>query len=106
MPWRNDPDKRRRDNEHYRDPEFVRNRIVVLRRAGGRCEQCSKRTRRLQVDHKVPLSVRIDHSLGNLWALCSGPGSCHAKKTAQEGRGYRGGKRREIEPPLQSRTVW
>ena len=39
----------------------------------------------LQVDHKTPLSVRIDHSLANLWALCSGPGSCKAVKSSRAG---------------------
>ena len=86
MPWENDdPAKRRRDAERYRDPVYLRNKPVVLRRANGRCEQCGKRTTRLQVDHKTPLSVRIDHSLANLWALCSGPGSCHAAKSSREG---------------------
>jgi 5-methylcytosine-specific restriction enzyme A len=103
VPWNNDdPDKRRRDAEHYRDPEYLRNKPVVLRRAGGRCEQCGKRTSRLQVDHRVPLAIRVDHSVANLWALCSGPGSCHAAKTAQDSHAARRAKR----PAPRPRTVW
>jgi HNH endonuclease len=103
MPWRNqDPGKRRQDAERYRDPEYLRNRKVVLRRAAGRCEQCSRRGR-LQVDHITPLAVRVDHSLANLQALCSGPGSCHARKTARDSQGHR----RPQDPAFTtSRTRW
>lgn len=105
MPWKNDdPAKRRRDAEVYRNPEFVRNRAVVLRRAGGRCEQCGKRAARLQVDHRTAVSAtgRPDHSVANLQALCSGPGSCHSAKTAQESHAARQAKR----PAPRPRTRW
>jgi 5-methylcytosine-specific restriction endonuclease McrA len=84
MPWRNqDPAKRQQDRDRYRDPEYLRNRQIVLRRASGRCERCGRRGR-LQVDHITPLAVRVDHSLANLQALCCGPSSCHASKTAAD----------------------
>lgn len=105
MAWEKDAEARRRDAEHYRHPEYVRNRPIVLRRAAGKCEQCGKRTSRLQVDHRVPLSVRVDHSLGNLWALCgpsSGPGSCHAAKTARDSNAARQAKR----PAPRPKTQW
>lgn len=103
VPWRNDdPGKRRQDAERYRDPEFVRNRALVLRRANGRCEGCGKRTGCLQVDHIVPLAVRVDHSVGNLQALCSGPGSCHATKSARDSHEARQAKR----PAPRPRTQW
>jgi len=104
MPWRNqDPAKRQQDAARYRDPEYLRNRRLVLRRANGRCEQCGRRTSRLQVDHIIPLAVRIDHSLANLQALCSGPGSCHATKTARDSRGHR----QQRDPAFTaSRTRW
>jgi len=104
VPWQatNTPAKRRRDAEVYRDPEFVRDRAIVLRRAGGRCEECGRRGR-LQVDHITPVAVRVDHSLGNLQALCSGPGSCHAAKTARDSNATR----REGDPDFSgSRTRW
>ena len=104
MPWRNDPGKRRRDAETYGDPEYRRNRAIVLRRAGGRCEQCGKRAARLEVDHIAAVSAtgRPDHSLGNLQALCSGPGSCHSAKTAQDSHAARRARR----PAPRPRTRW
>jgi 5-methylcytosine-specific restriction endonuclease McrA len=96
--WKNDPDKRRLDREHYQHPEYVRNRPVVLRRAGGRCEQCGRRAL-LQVDHKTPLAILVDHSLANLWALC---GPCHAAKTARDSHAARRAER----PAPRPRTVW
>jgi 5-methylcytosine-specific restriction endonuclease McrA len=80
--WTKTAADRRRDAERYRDPQYVRNRKIVLARAAGRCEQCGRRDR-LEVDHKVPLSVQVDHSLSGLWALCR---QCHRTKTAREGR--------------------
>lgn len=104
MPWQNgDPAKRQQDRDRYQDPEFIRNRKVVLRRAAGKCEECGRRGR-LQVDHRVPLSVRVDHSLGNLRALCCGPASCHSRKTAAEGHEAR--RRQAGRPSPTPRTVW
>lgn len=94
MPWSNDPEKRKRDQE------FVRNRPVVLRWAGGRCEQCGAR-RPLQVDHRVPVYIRVDRSLGNLWALCL---PCHQVKSAADGHDPR--RQRKPRPSPRPRTVW
>jgi hypothetical protein len=100
MPWSNDPAKRQRDAEVYQDPEFVRNKAVVLRRAAGRCEQCGAR-RRLQVDHRTPVWIRLDHSLGNLWGLCL---PCHQAKSAAEGHDAR--RRKPKRPAPRPRTQW
>jgi hypothetical protein len=103
VPWRNGPEKRRQDAARYRDPEYLKNKPLVLRRANGRCERCGKRTR-LQVDHIIPLAVQVDHSLPNLMALCCGPGSCHAAKTARDSHA---GQRRQRDPAFTtSRTRW
>jgi 5-methylcytosine-specific restriction endonuclease McrA len=104
VPWRNDPAKRARDAKHYRDPEYLANRPLALARAKGRCEQCGATKRPLQVDHKVPLSVRVDHSLSNLTVLCSGPASCHARKSAREGNEAR--RSRSADPKPSSPTRW
>jgi 5-methylcytosine-specific restriction endonuclease McrA len=85
MPWDTSPEKRKRDKETYGDPEYQRNRKLALKRANGRCERCGRRAARLQVDHRIPRSQGGGHGLGNLQVLCSGPQSCHAKKSAAEG---------------------
>lgn len=112
MPWNNTPDKRRQDQATYGDPEYVKNRRIVMRRANGRCEcsgdcgghegLCGRRDRRLQCDHIIPASVTVDHSLGNLRAICAGPGSCHARKSAREG----GRKGPAADPEPTPRTQW
>lgn len=118
MPWDNSPAKRARDAKTYGDPEYKRNKAIVRRRSGGRCEvlkdgrQC-RSSDRVQCDHKIPLSQGGTHHLDNLRDICF---SCHAKKTAQEGGGARKpgqgsgrgwGKRRPPEdPPLAGRTKW
>ena len=102
MPWRNDPEKRRRDAAIYQDPEFVKNRAIVRRRADGRCDRCGRRGRRIQVDHIVPVASGGGHGLDNLQALCSGPGSCHAAKTARESHAHRSAGR----PSPTPRTIW
>lgn len=93
MPWRNSPEDRRRSSETYDDPIYRRNSAIVLDQAGGRygrCAECGRKGRRLQVDHTVNVASGVtDHSLANLRALCSGPGSCHARKTAIEGNAGR-----------------
>jgi 5-methylcytosine-specific restriction protein A len=103
--WQKSADDRRRDQQVYGDREYQRNRKIVLARANGRCEQCGTRSRRVQVDHVIPVSQGGTHQVGNLQVLCSGPGSCHARKTAAEGGGYRGN-RAPRDPPASPRTAW
>lgn len=108
MAWKNDAEKRRQDAEHYRAPEFVKNKPIVKRRANGRCEcqgqcgkhaACGRRSSRIEVDHTVPLAIRIDHSLGNLAGLCP---ECHRAKTARDSHAARQAKR----PAPRPRTQW
>jgi 5-methylcytosine-specific restriction endonuclease McrA len=103
VPWDNSPEKRARDKATYQDPEYVRNRALALRRAGGRCEKCGRSGRRLQVDHITPVAAGGTHALANLQVLCSGPGSCHAVKSAGEGGGYR---KPKANPQPLRRTSW
>jgi 5-methylcytosine-specific restriction endonuclease McrA len=85
----NTAEKRRRDQRIYKDPLYLRNRQIVLARAGGRCEKCGRRTSHLEVDHIVSVASSLaaghdpDHSVANLRVLCAGRGSCHARVTAQ-----------------------
>lgn len=104
VPWkRKTPAERHRDARVYGDPEYQRNRREVIRQANGRCQQCGRRAR-LQCDHIIPITQGGTHHVDNLMALCSGPGSCHARKTAGEGGGYRA--RQPADPPHQPRTKW
>lgn len=106
--WEKTPADRRRDAEVYKDPEYKRNRVVALRRAGGRCEllehgrRCGSRDR-CSVDHIINLAAGGTHHLDNLRVLCS---FHHKAKTAQEGKGYRGGRQTKADPALQTRTEW
>lgn len=102
MTWVKTAADRQRDQQRYRDPEYVRNRAVVLRRAGGRCEQCGRRAR-LEVDHRVALAAGGGHDLGNLQAICGGPGSCHASKSARESRKA---PRKPSDPAFRPNTRW
>ena len=102
MPWRNDQAAREASTRTY-GAEWRKVRQQALERATHRCEQCGSR-RRLQVDHVTPVSQGGTHSLANLMVLCSGPGSCHAQKTASEGGGYRSGTARDPDPL--PRTSW
>lgn len=106
MPWDKTPADRERDARNY-GPEYRRNREVVMRRAGGRCEQCHHRHSRLQCDHIKNIGDGPpDHSPGAMQALCVGPGSCkcHEKKTAGEGGGYRA--KAKADPAVETRTRW
>lgn len=98
MPWSNTPEKRQRDAETY-NAEYRQNRQIALGRAGGSCDKCGRRGR-LQTDHIIPVSQGGGHELANLQALCCGPGSCHAAKTAAEGG------RRPRDPEPTPRTAW
>ena len=103
MPWANDREARRRTAITY-GPEYRRNRQLAAQRAAGRCERCGRRGR-LQCDHIIPVTQGGTHNLANLQMLCSGPGSCHARKTATEGGGYRA-PRQAADPEPAPRTAW
>jgi 5-methylcytosine-specific restriction endonuclease McrA len=106
--WQKTPEDRRRDAKAYQDPEYKRNRQLAWKRAGGRCElvadgrRCGSRDG-CQVDHIIGLASGGTHHLDNLRVLC---GHHHRIKTAQEGKGYRGGRRPKDPPALQVRTQW
>ena len=102
--WKKTPADRQRDRQVYEDPEYRRNKRLALRRAGGRCENCGQK-RQVQVDHRIPVTQGGTHALANLQVLCCGPGSCHGRKTATEGRGYRGSKGR-TDPEPRTGTAW
>lgn len=113
MPWDKTPADRARDSAVY-NAEYRKNRAIARRRAGGRCEMLLDTGRRcgsgdrVQVDHIIPVTRDGTHHLDNLRVLCF---ACHARKTAQEGKGYRagGGRRRgrsAEDPPLAARTRW
>lgn len=98
MPWNNTPEKRRRDALVYADPVYLKNRRYALRRANGACEKCGTRSRPLQADHIVPVTQGGTHDPENLQVLCSGPGSCHAAKSASEGGDHGRGKAQDPAP--------
>jgi 5-methylcytosine-specific restriction endonuclease McrA len=107
VPWDNSPAKRARDAAVYRDPEYLANRTIVLWRADGRCEKCGRHGP-LTVDHKLPCSIRVDHSLRNLWALCR---RCHNHKSALEGnaaarQNRNGGKISAGDPQFEAHSQW
>lgn len=114
MGWKKTPEDRARDAAVYRDPEYVANRKLALKRAGGKCEQlldtgqrCGSSSR-VQVDHIIPVTQHGTHHLDNLRVLCK---RCHDKKTAQEGGGFRkpgrrGARASKEDPVLQVRTRW
>lgn len=108
MPWQKTPADRQRDNGTYGSAEYRANRPLAIKRAGGRCEwldggrRCGSRDR-VSVDHITPASQGGTHHLGNLRVLCR---AHHLAKTATEGKGYRSGKRKATDPPLQQRTRW
>ena len=54
-----------------RDPEWQRARIVALERDGYSCQVCRHNLRgELDVHHRMPRSLRLDHSPSNLITLC------------------------------------
>lgn len=66
---------------HCHGRRWRRLRLVVLERAGYRCENCG-RAGRLEVDHRRALQLGGDPwALENLQALCR---ECHAIKTRAE----------------------
>jgi 5-methylcytosine-specific restriction endonuclease McrA len=106
--WKKTGEQRRADAGFYSDPEYKRNRPLALKRAGGKCEltengkRCGSRDR-CQVDHIIPRARGGTHHLDNLRVLCK---PHHDQKTAQEGKGYRGGRKLKGDPPLITRTQW
>ena len=104
MAWKKTADDRARDAKTYGSDEYKRNRAIALRRADRRCAKCGRRDRAVQCDHIVPVSQGGTHHLSNLQVLCSGPGSCHARKTATEGSTMRS--RPHIHPAPSPRTLW
>lgn len=108
MTWRKTREDRRRDDKVYKSPEYLRNRSLAWKRAGARCElitggrRCGSRDR-CQVDHIINVAAGGTHHLDNLRVLC---GHHHNAKTAQEGKGYRAGRKPKADPALQARTQW
>ena len=58
-------------------------RVAAFERCKGQCEGCGARLTvgRYAYDHIVPTSLGGPPTLDNCQVLCSGPGSCHARKT-------------------------
>ena len=85
MPWANDPDDRKESNRRY-GADWRRKRLACLKAARWRCqiglEGCTITA--TEVDHVDQAGNDPGHS--NLRAACK---SCHAKVTAQQGKGYR-----------------
>lgn len=111
MTWVKSREDRERDKAVYGDPEYKRNKAIVRRRSGGRCEvtengrMCGSRDR-VQCDHIIPVSQGGTHHLDNLRDACR---THHQRKTATEGGGYRKpGRRRTAaqDPALTVRTKW
>jgi 5-methylcytosine-specific restriction endonuclease McrA len=105
MPWKDTPAKRAADARTYGTAEYKRNREAVMRRAGGRCEGCGHRHRKLQCDHVVAKSEGGGNAVSNLQALCTkeaGGCGCHEAKTYSQ----RGRSRPAADPECLPRTRW
>jgi 5-methylcytosine-specific restriction enzyme A len=99
--WQKTRADRERDNQTY-DARWRRARKAALERAGYRCEirlpdVCAGRA--TEVDHISQAANDPNHR--HLRAACS---PCHAKVTAQQGRGFRKGG--SADPPPRPRTEW
>ncbi|MBW7903016.1 MAG: HNH endonuclease [Rhodocyclaceae bacterium] len=82
---------RQRGSRHERGygADWVRRRIVILRRDGGLCQPCLRAgrvTTATQVDHITPKSDGGTDAEDNLQSICA---DCHAAKTAAEAGGAR-----------------
>lgn len=70
---------------------WERVRKQVLLRDGGLCQPCLRRGYTTPncntVDHIVPKARGGSDDMLNLQCICSGPGSCHQKKTQADSRG-------------------
>lgn len=110
MPWEKSREDRQADAAFYGDPLYKRNKAIVRRRSGGRCEvtengrRCGSRDR-VQCDHIIPRSQGGGHALANLRDACH---YHHSRKTAQEGGGFRAnrGSRAARDPRPRPRTSW
>jgi 5-methylcytosine-specific restriction endonuclease McrA len=100
LPWDNSPEKRRQDSQRY-GAEWRRKRLACLRAAKWHCE--------IRLEGVcIGAASEVDHIDGaendpqhrNLRAACK---PCHAKVTAQQGKGYR---KRSADPPCSPRTKW
>ena len=100
MPWSNSPADRKRSSAVY-GAAWRKARDAAMRRANWKCE--------LRMDGCQGAASEVDHIDGaandpqhkRLRSVCS---SCHAKRTAQQGGGYRRG--RAADPDPVRRTQW
>jgi 5-methylcytosine-specific restriction endonuclease McrA len=108
--WKKTPADRAAEAAFYGDPLYRRNKAIVRRRSGGRCEvpvagrPCGSRDR-VQCDHIIPRTQGGTHALENLRDACH---AHHAAKTAQEGGGFRANRsgRPAADPRPRPRTNW
>jgi 5-methylcytosine-specific restriction endonuclease McrA len=55
-------------SDPYKSPQYRRNRLIVLRAAGWRCQICGGIA--TTADHVLPLALGGTHDLSNLRPLC------------------------------------
>jgi 5-methylcytosine-specific restriction protein A len=70
--------------ERIRGYELTKIRERILLRDGYKCRHCGRLSKRLIIDHIIPLHVGGSESDTNRQALC---GPCHDIKSVQEGKG-------------------
>lgn len=73
--------------DRVRGRKWVSQRQRIMVRDNCACAACGLVRTDHDVDHRTPLEQGGTNDDGNLQLLCSGPGRCHAKKTAQEAGG-------------------
>lgn len=59
--------------------------LVVIGRAGQRCEACGRRRLALELEHALPRGRGGADTWGNCWAACGGPVGCHRWKESSYG---------------------
>jgi 5-methylcytosine-specific restriction endonuclease McrA len=103
MPWdKKTPAERQRSNRTY-GADWRRKRQAQLERDRWRCQ--------LQLEGCQGAASEVDHILGaqadpNHTALRSVCSSCHKKRTAEQGGGWRKRNGPAPDPPHQARTQW